>query len=284
MDRQGSARRYGVPASRAAWDSIDHLLAEWARERPDLDFTPVGIVNRLGRVRTQLERHLARVFADHDLTPADFHVVVTLRRSGPPYRMPQARLMEALELTSGTVSLRLDRLVKAGVVAREPDPADRRGALVRLTQDGQRLFDLIAPEHLANEDELLSALGEDERRTLADLLRRLLASFETRRCPRGADLGLTLESAIVARRRRRAVGLSDTAGLLVAAVEAGSAAEVAGFRRGDLIVAMDNRPALSEVVFAERVEELSEGEGLNLTVLRGNAQRDVEIRRPKSHG
>ncbi|MCW2650513.1 MAG: MarR family transcriptional regulator [Mycobacterium sp.] len=284
MDRQGSARRYGVPASPAAWDSVDHLLAEWARERPDLDFTPVGIVNRLGRVRTQLERHLAEVFADHDLTPPDFHVVVTLRRSGPPYRMPQARLMEALGLTSGTVSLRLDRLVKFGVVAREPDPADRRGALVRLTEDGQRLFDLIAPQHLANEDELLSALGEDERRTLADLLRRLLASFETRRCPLGGDLGLTLESAIVARRRRRAVGLSDTPGLLVAAVEAGTAADVAGLRRGDLIVAMDNRPALSEVVFAERVEELSEAEGLNLTVLRGNAQRDVEIRRPKSHG
>ncbi|MDT5132871.1 MAG: hypothetical protein QOE41_2182, partial [Mycobacterium sp.] len=71
---------------------------------------------------------------------------------------------------------------------------------------------------------------------------------------------------------------------LVAAVEAGTAADVAGLRRGDLIVAMDNRPALSEVVFAERVEELSEAEGLNLTVLRGNAQRDVEIRRPKSHG
>ena len=93
----------------------------------------MGIVNRLGRVRRQLERRLAEVFAEHDLTAADFLVVVNLRRAGEPYCMPQARLMDALGLTSGTVSLRLDRLVKAGTVARQPDPNDRRGSLIRLS-------------------------------------------------------------------------------------------------------------------------------------------------------
>src|SRR6202165_1254760 len=214
--------RYGVPASQTAWDSVDHLLDDWARERPDLDFTPVGVINRLGRVRSHLERQLAEVFRGHDCTPADFHVLVNLRRAGAPYCMPQARLMEALGLTSGTVSLRLDRLVKMGTVTREPDPDDRRGTLIRLTEDGQRLFDVIAPEHLANEERLLSALTEDQRRTPADLLRHLLASFETPQPPRATALGLPLESALAARRRRRAVGLSDTPGLLVAAVESGS--------------------------------------------------------------
>src|ERR1700739_1009063 len=77
-----SPRRYGVPDSPAAWDSVDHLLDDWARERPNLDFSPVGVVTRLGRVRRLLERHLAEVFTDHGLTPADFQVVVNLRRSG----------------------------------------------------------------------------------------------------------------------------------------------------------------------------------------------------------
>ena len=113
---------YGIPASGSAWDSVDHLLADWARERPDLDFSPLAIVYRLGRVRRLLEQEMAEVFAKHGLTAADFLVVVTLRRMGKPYRMQQARLMNALGLTSGTVSLRLDRLVKAGIVAREPDP------------------------------------------------------------------------------------------------------------------------------------------------------------------
>jgi DNA-binding MarR family transcriptional regulator len=150
-------RRYGVPVSQSAWDSVDDILDDWARERPDLDFTPVGVITRLGRVRSHVARQLAAVFADHGLTPADFRVLVNLRRSGAPYRMPQARLMEALGLTSGTVSVRLDRLTKAGTVAREPDPEDRRGSLIRLTEDGLRLFDALAPEHLANEDRLLSA-------------------------------------------------------------------------------------------------------------------------------
>jgi DNA-binding MarR family transcriptional regulator len=273
--------RYGVPAVTSGWDSVDYLLDDWARECPDLDFTPVGVINRLGRVRTHLERGLAEVFAEHNLTAADFHVLVNLRRRGEPYCMPQARLMEALGLTSGTVSLRLDRLVKARTVIREPDPDDRRGTLVRLTEEGLRLFDVIAPEHLANEDELLSALSAEQRRTLADLLRHLLAALEPRRGPEAAPLGLTLESAIVARRRRRAVGLSDTAGLLVAAVDSGSPADDAGLAHGDLIAEMNQQPALSVVAFAELVDALTPGRALNLVVLRGNDRRSVHLKVPK---
>ncbi len=269
---------YGVPASPSAWDSVDHLLSDWARERPDLDFTPVGVITRLARVRTRLERHLAEVFAEHDLTAADFQVLVNLRRSGAPYRMPQARLMEALGLTSGTVSLRLDRLVKAGTVTREPDPDDRRGSLIRLTEEGQRLFDVIAPEHLANEDRLLSALSEDQRRTLADLLRHLLASLEAQRRPVATSLGLSLESAVVARRRRQVVGLSDTPGLLVGTVDPDGPADRAGLARGDLIVEMNGRPALSAVALAELLAELPADDCLRLTVLRGDEPRTFEIR------
>ncbi len=102
---------------------------DWERERPDLDFTPVGIVTRLARVRTHLDADVTAVFAAHGLTPADFQVIVTLRRFGKPYRLPQARLMDALELTSGTVSVRLDRLESAGIVVRESGTASARSTL-----------------------------------------------------------------------------------------------------------------------------------------------------------
>jgi DNA-binding MarR family transcriptional regulator len=278
---KGPRRRYGVPATRAAWDSVDQLLDDWAYQRPDLDFTPVGVINRLSRVRTHLDRQLAEVFAGHGLTPADFQVLVALRRSGSPYRMPQARLMDALGLTSGTVSLRLDRLVKAGTVVREPDPNDRRGALVGLTEDGQRLFDVIAPQHLANEDLLLSALTEEQRRTLADLLRHLLASFEPNPRPATDRLGFTLEPAIVARRRRQAVGLSDTAGLLVAGVEPGSPADSAGLVRGDLIVEANGQSAVSAVALTEIIDQLRGEQTLKLALLRGNQSHTVTIKQPK---
>jgi DNA-binding MarR family transcriptional regulator len=84
--------------------------------------------------------------------------------------MPQARLMTALGLTSGTISVRVDRLLCRGVVTRESDDTDARVTRIRLTGEGLRLFDEIAPVHLANEDRLLSALDDDERDALAGLV------------------------------------------------------------------------------------------------------------------
>jgi len=272
-----SRLRYGVPACAQGRDGVDQLLLDWARERPDLDFTPVGVITRLARVRTYLDAELRAVFARFGLTAADFAVIITLRRSGPPYTMPQARLMDALGLTSGTVSVRLDRLEHSQVVSREPDPASARSSLVRLTDKGLRLFDDIAPVHLANEDRLLSALSPAERQDLADLLRRLLAGFEAATADVAAGLGLTLEPAHLARNRRQAVGLSDTPGLLVTGVTAGSAADGAGIERGDLITAIDGTPTISSVGLALLLEDLTGHPVLTVTLLRGNKQLTVEI-------
>lgn len=279
----GEARRaYGIPEDEATWDSVDYLLADWARERPDLDFSPLAVVYRMGQVRRLLEQRMAEVFARHGLTAADFLVIVTLRRAGEPYRMPQARLMDALGLTSGTVSLRLDRLVKAGSATREPDPNDRRGSIIQLTDAGLRLFDAVAPEHLANEDRLLSALTADQRTELAGLLRHLLVSLEPPRSSTGAYLGMSLEPAHVARSLRAAVGLSDAAGLLVSTVEAGSPAAAAELQRGDLITEVGGVPASNLGALAAALAELREGEGVELVVLRGNDPRRMMLRRPSA--
>jgi len=225
-------------------DSVDVVLAEWQAQQVGLDFSPVGVVMRLGRVRAHLETGLVEVFAGHGLTAADFEVVVTLRRAGTPFAMLQSRLMAALGLTSGTVSVRLDRLDQAGIVTRAPDPADRRGSLVRLTDRGVELFDRIAPEHLANEARLLSALEPAERDQLAELLRRLLLSFENVQSPLAAQLGLRLEPNHVAGARRAAVGLAQVAGLLVTQVVTDSPADRAGLLRGDVLSRVAGRPVL----------------------------------------
>jgi DNA-binding MarR family transcriptional regulator len=224
---------------------VDAILADWARERPDLDFSPVGIITRLSRIRAHLDAELAAVFRRFDLSPADFQVIVALRRRGAPYRMSQAALMAQQSLTSGTISVRVDRMVKLGLVEREASPDDARVALVRLTEDGLRLFDEVAPVHLANEDRLLSALDDDDRRELAGLLRRLLASFERGTVDVSLPLGLRVEPAHVARARRVAVGLSDTPGLLVVETIAGTPAAEAGVLRGDLLVSVGGVPVRS---------------------------------------
>ena len=276
----GERLPYGIPASRDAWDSVDRVLADWARERPDLDFTPVGVITRLARLRVYLDAELAAVFAQFGLTAADFLVIVTLRRSGAPYRMPQARLMEALGLTSGTVSVRLDRLERQGIVTREPDPASARASLVRLTATGLALFDQVAPVHRANEDRLLAALTGDERLALAGLLRRLLGSVETPTTDVARDLGLILEPAHLARQRRQAVGLADRAGLLVAGVQPGSPAARAGIERGDLLTCLDGQPVSSSTGLALLLADLAGRRSATAVVVRGNDEARLRIRLP----
>lgn len=273
---------YGVPACRAGWDDIDLLLMQWHEQRPDLDFTPVGIVTRLARVRSYLDAELSAVYARYGLSAADFLVIITLRRSGAPFAMPQARLMDALGLTSGTVSVRLDRLQKAGIVTRHPGPRSARGSLVQLTPRGLDLFDQAAPDHLANEDRLLAALSPSERVTLADLLRRLHASFESTTTQVAAPLGLTLEPAHLARARRQAVGLTDPAGLLVVAVQPGTPAAAAGIERGDLLTHLDGAAVISSTGLAIQLQAMTGRRPARVELLRGDEELVVHMPMPAS--
>jgi DNA-binding MarR family transcriptional regulator len=150
-------------------DSVDALLASWAQSRPDLDFSPVSVISRLGRLRSHIDAELDRVFAAHGLGAASFGVLVTLARIGGERGVSQRRLMEELGLTSGTISVRMDRLVDQGLVDRRPDPASRRTTLITLTERGRSLFERVAPEHLSNERRLLAALSGDEQAAAAGL-------------------------------------------------------------------------------------------------------------------
>jgi C-terminal processing protease CtpA/Prc len=193
--------------------------------------------------------------------------------------------MHRLGLTSGTVSVRIDRLVERGVVVREPADEDRRVQLVRLTDEGLRLFDEIAPRHLANEDRLLSALDNDQRNQLAGLLRQLLATFEQPRA-RLPSLGLELLEAHAARSRRTEVGLSDEPGLLVAAPpDPGSPAAAADLRHGDLLVTIDGE-ALRSVAALSRLTKSapSGGRTARVELLRGDTRSTTPLRLPGTTG
>lgn len=161
-------------------DGVDLILEQWRRERPDLDASPIGVIGRISRLARELEQRLEPVYAEQGLEPGWYDVLATLRRSGPPYRLRPTEFSNALMLTSSGTTKRLDRLEQAGLVARTPDPDDRRGTLITLTAAGRELVDAASEAHLANEHRLLSALTAGERERLAALLRKLLVGLPPR--------------------------------------------------------------------------------------------------------
>jgi DNA-binding MarR family transcriptional regulator len=108
----------------------------------------------------------------------EFDALATLRRSGRPYRLTPTALSQALMLSSGGMTARLDRLERLGTIRRLPDPADRRGTLVELTEAGADLIDRALTDALAVERRLLRGLDAPERDELTRALRRLLLALE----------------------------------------------------------------------------------------------------------
>ena len=151
---------------------MDEILDQWARERPDLDASPIGLIGRLHRLGDVLNVELRRVFAQAGLGDGDFDVLVTLRRHGAPYELTPSELGASTMVTSSAVTKRIDRLERGGLVTRTVSDADARSRRIRLTEDGVALVDRLMGAHVANEQRLVSGLTADERAQLADLLRR----------------------------------------------------------------------------------------------------------------
>jgi DNA-binding MarR family transcriptional regulator len=153
-------------------DHVDAIVEQWARERPDLDASPMGLIGRLHRIGDQLHAELRPVFARAGLGPGDFDVLASLRRAGAPYELTPGELGETTMVTSSAVTKRIDRLERAGLVTRSVSEADGRSRRIRLTDRGFELVEGLIAEHVANEQRLVATFSPAEREQLAGLLRR----------------------------------------------------------------------------------------------------------------
>lgn len=159
-------------------DHVDRLRAQWARELPDLDTEPMGILGRASRLTNLHRISMEETFGKFDLDRGEFDVIATLRRSGPPYRLTPTQIYTSLMISSGGLTHRLDRLEKAGLIRREKSEQDGRSMLVALTDAGITRVEEACRAHVANGFAFLEALDAKERRQLADLLRKLLVGIE----------------------------------------------------------------------------------------------------------
>ena len=161
-----------------ATDEVDRIVLAWQIERPDLDVSPMEVYSRVARLARHLDLARKEAFNTQGMEPWEFDVLSVLRRAAAPYSLTPGTLLQELLVSSGTMTNRIDRLEKKGLVKRTPSPHDRRAVLVTLTEEGVTRVDSALKELLQRESELVAPLDEDERKELSSLLRRLLLPFE----------------------------------------------------------------------------------------------------------
>jgi DNA-binding MarR family transcriptional regulator len=159
-------------------DHVDGIIAQWRAERPELELAPMALIGRITRLSQHLGREMDKTFAAHGLNAAGFDVLATLRRSGAPYRLSAGELMQNTMVSSGTMTNRIDRLERAGLVDRVPNPEDGRGVLIALTEKGAALIDAAVGDHVATQTRLAEGLEPEEMETLGALLRKMLERAE----------------------------------------------------------------------------------------------------------
>src|SRR3954454_23726562 len=171
------------------------------------------LVDDVVRAAAHLEPELEEALNEHGLTRPSYLVLLALLGAEQNH-LTQRELMASVRRTSGTLSVRLARLERAGYVERERDADDRRGAIVTLTDRGRARVDAARPAYEETAARLAAGLPDGDRDEFAARLGRWLGFFEPddRVAPR---LGVAVAPAAVAQRMRRAVGLPERHGVLV---------------------------------------------------------------------
>ncbi|GAA1560630.1 hypothetical protein GCM10009678_49400 [Actinomadura kijaniata] len=164
---------------RAPRDSIAAELDGWTAPMAGVDPQTEAARQRIGRISRQFERLLGQVAADHGLTVGDWTALSALQRSAPPHQRTPKELADEVGVTAGTMSVRIDRLIQAGLVEPVADGGDPGRRPVRLTDLGRRRWSQATGQRTASERDLFGdALTRQELQQLNGLLARLLGHLE----------------------------------------------------------------------------------------------------------
>lgn len=156
---------------------IEDIRAQWAKQRPDIDTAPMALIGRVVRLSALFNEEMNKTFAKHGLSPASFDVLATLLRSGPPHALSPNQLLATMMVTSGTMTNRIDQLEKEGLVARVPNPEDKRSIHVQLTAEGIHKIDAAVTDHVVVQKRLIDGLSPSDQSTLNSLLDKGLLSL-----------------------------------------------------------------------------------------------------------
>lgn len=173
-------------------DDTDELVEQWAKAVPQIDPQVERIVDRLLISARYLDRLAASVSAPHDLQLADYEIVARLYWVGPPHRLRPSQLAAGTLAPATSVTSRLDRLEKRGLIERIADPSDRRVLAAGLTSAGCAQFEQIVAEQAKVERALFDQLSAADRQALDAGLRALMAVLDERLGPAPRRVNLAL--------------------------------------------------------------------------------------------
>jgi DNA-binding MarR family transcriptional regulator len=158
-------------------DHID-LFLDRLVDIPGLDPEVEGIVDRINSLRNKFRRALEETLGEHGLTWGEWKVLGSLILGEGECSSP-GELSTELEVSSGAMTNRLDRLEQDGLIRRVRDPEDRRGVKIELTDAGRRAWTDSTSAQARKEALVAAALTKKEQGELNALLRKLMLAFET---------------------------------------------------------------------------------------------------------
>ena len=155
-------------------DSVDRFLQR-LEGIPGLDYEVEAIVERIIKLQRRIRRDHDETLAEHGLTYGEWSVLGSLIHG--ECNSP-GELSTELEVSTGAMTNRLDRLEEAGLIRRERDPHDRRGVKIELTDAGRSAWTDATSAQALKEARVASALNKREQAQLNTLLRKLNLQFE----------------------------------------------------------------------------------------------------------
>lgn len=156
-------------------DLIDEILADWGTQRPDINCSGKAVVCRILRNYSGVIAVLEKALKPVGISPNDFSVLVTIRRKGPKAEITVKQVMEEVLVTSGGMTNLLNKLIQLDLIKKRKGTKkeDRRSAFVKLTPKGLDVIDRAMEIQAACERKLTQALSANEKKQLADLLKKM---------------------------------------------------------------------------------------------------------------
>ena len=159
---------------------IDETIQTWAEQRPDLDFASMSLSLKLNSIVRAVSDEIASQLEGIGVNLGEFDVLATLRRHGRGAKLTPKEISAATFVTPSGLTNRLARLEKMGLISRQADPSDGRGALIKITPPGKRVADRGIEIVLATEDRYINELSTQMKKGHDQSMTRLIKTLDER--------------------------------------------------------------------------------------------------------